>query len=269
MNLVFKSLLLLFLLCDFVKFLELKAEIINQQIENKLKTVNINHILSIKNHNFELVTVPFVVCDTYKDETEDCEEYAQRQGSGIIITNKNAPKGWQDHIDLPFSFALINGKLHLNEYDNSDDINSEGGYPQLKDLFQVEDFNFDGHQDFCITEWHTPTRAGKPCSVYLFDAEKGYGFNYSPELTELTNSWMFDVINEDDEQYWQTLNKDGYHYDKSTRWHVINNIPEEYWIYTREADVEKDGIIGTLETKKELKDGEWQVIKEEFESDSD
>jgi len=174
--------------------------------DNEGDTVRMDGIM--QDHNLELAVVPAFDCP------EDCK------GRQLLITRRSvSPEDWQQRLELPgLDYSLApDGKILLDGREIAD---------TPEDLIWVEDFNFDGHQDFAIFSGYAGTKVAQTWHIFLFDPDQNYGFSYAPALSELTYAQIFEVSHsEEGGSSLHAFNKDSASIAVSTDWQVVNNVP--------------------------------------------
>jgi len=218
--------------------------------DNERDTVRMDGLM--QDHILELAVVPAVDCP------EDCKD---RQ-LAITHTGTSAPEGWQQNIELPgLDFSLSpDGKILLDGREIAD---------TPEELIWVEDFNFDGHQDFAVFSGYAGTKGAQTRHIFLFDPDRNYGFSYAPALSELTYAQVFEVSHTEDGGVLHTFNKNSASSSVSSKWKVVNNLPQEITRFTLDLEhITEDGHQGTLAVSQHWRDGQWHT-QEEFTPDED
>jgi len=214
--------------------------------DNEGDTVRMDGIM--QEHNLELTVVPAF------DGPEDCKD---RQ---LLITRRSvSPEDWQQRFELPgLDYSLApDGKILLDGREIAD---------KPEDLIWVEDFNFDGHQDFAIFSGYAGTKGAQTWHIFLFDPDRNDGFSYAPALSELTYAQIFEVSHDEGGGgSLHTFNKNSACSSTNSDWQVINNIPQEITRFTLDCDhISEDGRMGTLAVSQEWREGQWHTLDSEF-----
>jgi len=218
--------------------------------DNQTDTLRIEGLLP--EHILELAVVPAIDCP------ENCKD---RQ---LAITRRTvSADDWQQNIELPgLNYSLAaDGKILLDGSEIAD---------KPEDLIWVEDFNFDGHQDFAVFKGYTGTKSAETWHIFLFDPNKNHGFSYAPALSELTYAQVFEVSHTEDGGYLHTFNKNSACSSTSSDWQIINNVPQEIKRFTMDCDhTGEDGRDGTLAVSQQWREGEWHTLSSEFTPDGE
>lgn len=163
-----------------------------------------------KQHDFVLRMLN--ACPASKDDND-----ATCEGAGQLLVYDKGQQKLLQAINLPNVFVT------LPAHGGGPLVNSAALY-DYQGVLNVDDFNFDGHEDFGVQNGNKGSYGGPSYDIYLFDAKTGR-FVYNNGMSELILETLgfFDVDAE--HKQLETLAKSGCCYHEATRYRVVNDVP--------------------------------------------
>jgi uncharacterized protein len=129
----------------------------------------------------------------------------------------------------------------------------------LDDFIYLDDFNFDGHDDFAVWEDRNGPYSSPTYAVYLFNP-KSARFQYNTAFSELTQGYLgfFGVDRTKKRLY--TRGKSGCCFHDYTTWAVVNNLPVRVAVRAEEIVFDRENVnYERLKiTHKRLVKGKWR-----------
>ncbi|VXC98352.1 conserved exported hypothetical protein [Pseudomonas sp. 8Z] len=179
---------------------------------------------------------------------EPCDEQYCESSGKLAILAKGSSK--------PLQVITLPGIYIARDERGQPLVNSARLY-DYQGVINVDDFNFDGHEDFAVQNGNHGSYGGPSYDVFLYDS-KQQAFRHSQAMTRLIASTLgfFDV--DAQAQRLQTLAKSGCCWHRTSRYRVEGNTPVEVWRSTDGASLHMSGYVREVE---ELRNGKWHLLK--------
>lgn len=180
---------------------------------------------------------------------EPCSEQTCEGSGSLVVLHKATAKPLQV-IGLPGVF--------LSRSDSGEPLVNSARLYEYQGVINVDDFNFDGVEDFAVQNGNRGSYGGPSYDVFLYDQHR-QAFRYARAMSELIASTLGFFSVDAQAQRLETFAKSGCCWHRSSRYRVVHNVPQEVWRMTEDATIEA-GEGGMQVEIEEWREGAWQVL---------